>query len=96
MGAASLLPDPTVALSPMALPSGMLAIAVALASFIIVLLTFAGVALEVRDRRRGDLEAERMRGLANAAVEGLVVCDNETIATVNNNFAVLVGSTPNA
>jgi diguanylate cyclase len=93
MGAASLLPDPTVALSAMALPSGMLAIAVALASFIIVLLTFAGVALEVRDRRRSELEAERMRGLANAAVEGLVVCHNETIATVNNNFAVLVGST---
>ena len=38
MGAASLLPDPTVALSAMALPSGMLAIAVALASFILSLI----------------------------------------------------------
>ena len=33
----------------------------------------------------------RMRGLANAAVEGLVVCDGETIATANLSFASLTG-----
>jgi diguanylate cyclase len=92
MGAASIIPDPTIEISPSALPSGWLAIAVALASFIIVVLALAGVAIDMRDRRRGELEADRMRGLANAAVEGLLVCEGESIITVNDSFAVLVGS----
>ena len=92
MGAASIIPDPTIEVSPSALPSGWLAIAVALASFIIIVLALAGVAIEMRDRRRGELEADRMRGLANAAVEGLVVCEGESIITVNDSFAVLIGS----
>jgi diguanylate cyclase (GGDEF)-like protein/PAS domain S-box-containing protein len=92
MGAASLIPDPTIEFSPSALPSGWLAIAVALASFMIVILALAGAAMEMRDRRRGELEADRMRGLANAAVEGLLVCEGECITTVNNSFADLIGS----
>ena len=32
-----------------------------------------------------------MRGLADAAVEGLLVCDGETIATANRSFASLTG-----
>ena len=91
MGAVSIVPDPTIAFSPTALPSGWLAIAVALASFVIILLALAGVAIEMRDRRRGELEADRMRGLANAAVEGLLVCDGDTIVTVNDSFALLIG-----
>jgi diguanylate cyclase (GGDEF)-like protein/PAS domain S-box-containing protein len=91
MGAAAVVPDPTVPLSETALPSGLLAIAVALASFIIVVLALGGVAVEMRERRRQELEADRMRGLANAAVEGLLICDGETIATVNDNFVALVG-----
>ena len=92
MGAASIIPDPTVEFSPTALPSGWLAIAVALASFIIIVLTFAGVAIELRDRRRGELEIDRMRGLADAAVEGLLVCRGDSVVTVNSSFADLVGS----
>jgi diguanylate cyclase (GGDEF)-like protein len=91
MGAAAVVPDPTVRLSETALPSGLLAIAVALASFMIVVLALGGVALEVRERRRQELEADRMRGLANAAVEGLLIYDGETISTVNDNFVALVG-----
>jgi diguanylate cyclase (GGDEF)-like protein/PAS domain S-box-containing protein len=92
MGAASIIADPTVEISTTALPSGLLAIAVALASFIIIVLALAGVAIEMRDRRRGELEIDRMRGLANAAVEGLLVCRGDSIVTVNNSFAGLVGS----
>jgi diguanylate cyclase (GGDEF)-like protein len=92
MGAAAVVPDPTMQLSETALPSGLLAIAVALASFMIVVLALGGVALEVRERRRQELEADRMRGLANAAVEGLLICYGETIATVNDNFATLIGA----
>jgi PAS domain S-box-containing protein len=92
MGAAAIVPDPTIELSSAALPSAWLAIAVALASFVIIALALAGVALEMRDRRHAEIEADRMRGLANAAVEGLVVCEGDTIVTVNDNFAVLIGS----
>jgi diguanylate cyclase (GGDEF)-like protein/PAS domain S-box-containing protein len=92
MGAAAIVPDPRIEFSAAALPSAWLATAVAFASFVIIALALAGVALEMRDRRHAELEADRMRGLANAAVEGLVVCEGETIVTVNDNFAVLIGS----
>jgi diguanylate cyclase (GGDEF)-like protein/PAS domain S-box-containing protein len=92
MGAAAIIPDPTIEFSASALPSGWLAIAVALASFIIIVLALAGVAIEMRDRRRGELEVDRMRGLANAAVEGLLVCEGESVVTVNDSFAALIGS----
>jgi len=92
MGAVSIIPDPTVEFSPSAIPVGWLAIAVALASFAVILLALAGVTIEMRDRRRGELEADRMRGLANAAVEGLLVCEGEIIVTVNDSFAHLIGS----
>ena len=91
MAAAAIMPDPTIEISAASLPAGWLAIAVAFASLIIIVLALAGVAKELRDRRRDDLEAERMRGLANAAVEGLLVCDGQTIVTVNDSFAALVG-----
>ena len=83
--------DPTIEISAASLPAGWLAIAVASASLIIIVLALAGVGKELRDHRRDDLEAERMRGLANAAVEGLLVCDGQTIVTVNDSFAALVG-----
>jgi diguanylate cyclase len=89
MGAVTIIPDPTVEVSTTALPTSWLAIAVALASFTIIILAFAGLALDIRDRRRAELEADRMRGLANAAVEGLILCDGDVIATVNDSFATL-------
>jgi diguanylate cyclase (GGDEF)-like protein/PAS domain S-box-containing protein len=93
MGAVSIIPDSTIEVSKSALPTSWLAVAVALASFAIIVLAFAGLALDIRDRRRVELEADRMRGLANAAVEGLIVCDDDVIVTVNNSFAALAGAT---
>jgi diguanylate cyclase (GGDEF)-like protein/PAS domain S-box-containing protein len=92
MGAASIVPDPAIEFSATALPSGWLAIAVALTTFVIIVLALAGVAIEMRDRRRAELEFDRMRGLANAAVEGLLVCEGDAIVTVNDSFARLAGS----
>ena len=89
MGAVSIVPDLTSRVSGSALPASWLAIAVALASFTIIILALAGLALDIRDRRRSELETDRMRGLANAAVEGLIVCDGEVVTTVNNSFAAL-------
>src|SRR5581483_3671979 len=93
MAAVSVVPDPTIEVPSSALSPGWLAVAVALASSTIIILAFAGLALDIRDRRRTELEADRMRGLANAAVEGLIVCQDDVIVAVNNSFAILVGVT---
>jgi diguanylate cyclase (GGDEF)-like protein/PAS domain S-box-containing protein len=91
MGAVSIIPDPTIAVSESALPAAWLAMGVAIASFAIIGLALAGVVLDIRDRRRSELEVDRMRDLANASVEGLLVCDGEVIVSVNTSFAILAG-----
>src|SRR3982075_1797541 len=91
MGAVSIIPDPTIEVPQSALPAGWLAVGVALASFAIIGLALAGAVLDIRDRRRSELEVDRMRDLANASVEGLLVCDGETIVSVNTSFASLIG-----
>jgi diguanylate cyclase len=93
MAAVSIVPDPRIDVPNSALPASWLAVAVALASFMILILALAGVYKEMRDRRRHELEDERMRGLANAAIEGLVLCDGDQIVTVNDSFATLIGRT---
>src|SRR5712671_2636799 len=91
MGAVSIIPDPTIAVSESALPAAWLAVGVAIASFAIIGLALAGVVLDIRDHRRSELEVDRMRDLANASVEGLLVCDGEVIVSVNTSFAALTG-----
>jgi len=51
------------------------------------------VVLDIRDQRRSELEVDRMRDLADASVEGLLVCDGETIVSVNTSFSILTGFT---
>jgi diguanylate cyclase (GGDEF)-like protein len=89
MGAVSIAPDSSIEVSESALPTNLLAIVVALASFAIIFLALGGLLLDL-DRRRKKTESDHMRGLANAAVEGLIVCDGDVIVTVNNSFAALV------
>ncbi|MFY9294494.1 MAG: EAL domain-containing protein [Methylorubrum rhodinum] len=91
MGAVTIVPDPTLAISESALPARWLAVAVAMASLTILLLAYAVLALDVRDRRRAGLEGERLISLANAAVEGLVVCRGDMIVSANESFGRLVG-----
>src|SRR3981189_2399672 len=91
MGAVSIIPDPTIGVSQSALPAGWLAVGVAFASFAIIGLALACVDTDTRDHRRSELEVDRMRGLANASVEGLLVCDGEAIVSVNTSFAALTG-----
>src|SRR3954464_10928468 len=91
MGAVGIIPDPTITVSQSALPAGWLALGVALAGFVIIGLALAGAVLDIRDRRRSELEVDRMRDLANASVEGLLVCDGEAIVSVNTSFASLTG-----
>ena len=55
MGAASISPDPTIQVSASALPAAFLAVAVALASFVVVALALGGVTIEMRERRRAGI-----------------------------------------
>jgi diguanylate cyclase (GGDEF)-like protein/PAS domain S-box-containing protein len=88
MGAAAIVPDPRVNISEMVLEEEFLAFALALVSVAIVFAAFAALALDLRDRRRA-AESVQLRALANAAVEGLVVCERGTIVTANTSFQQL-------
>ncbi|MCV0350738.1 MAG: EAL domain-containing protein [Nitratireductor sp.] len=91
MGAVSIIPDPTITISPFSIPSMWLAMAVAFAAFMIFLMTAVALWVDIRDRSRAITEERRMRGLANAAMEGLLVCDDTTIITANQSLCTLSG-----
>jgi diguanylate cyclase (GGDEF)-like protein/PAS domain S-box-containing protein len=93
MGAVSIIPDPSITVSQTALPAGWLAIGVTIASLGILGLATAGVVIDIRDHRRSLLETDRMRDLADASVEGLLVCDGQTIVSANKSFSKLAGCT---
>lgn len=91
MGAVTIVPDPTVAISASAILARWLAIGIALASLTILALAGAALVLDIRDRRQLALARDRLNSLANAAVEGLVVCRGDVIVSANNSFGGLVG-----
>ncbi|MCJ2022807.1 EAL domain-containing protein [Methylobacterium sp. J-067] len=91
MGAITIVPDPSVAITDSALPSRWLGVGVALASVAILLMAGAALLLDLRERRQAILARERLNSLANAAVEGLLVCRGTTIVNGNDSFGALVG-----
>jgi diguanylate cyclase (GGDEF)-like protein/PAS domain S-box-containing protein len=91
MAAAVLVLDPSVAVSPNVIPDSWLVVMVTIACFIIFILTFAGFALDIRERRQAKREIDRLNSLANAAFEGLLVCEGGVITTANTSLAGLVG-----
>ncbi|RRH82768.1 bifunctional diguanylate cyclase/phosphodiesterase, partial [Mesorhizobium tamadayense] len=96
MGAAAIMPDPRIVVSATALPADWMAAGVALVSIVIILLAIIGVALDMRDLRRAG-EIARMQELVDAAVEGLIVCNETEIVAANRSFAELAcvdGSQP--
>jgi diguanylate cyclase (GGDEF)-like protein/PAS domain S-box-containing protein len=64
---------------------------VAIASLAILGMSAAAVIIDIRDHRRSELETVRMRDLADASVEGLLVCDGQTIVSANKSFSLLAG-----
>ncbi|KXF77009.1 diguanylate phosphodiesterase [Paramesorhizobium deserti] len=90
MGAISIMPDSSIKVPVTAIASGWLAVAIALASVVILISALAVAALDMRSRRTAT-EMDRMRKLVNAAVEGLVICDGDIIITANESFSVLSG-----
>ncbi|WP_213741594.1 EAL domain-containing protein [Bradyrhizobium sp. dw_411] len=93
MGAVSIIPYPSIEVSQSAIPAALLAIGVAVASVALIGLALAAVVLDIRDHRRSELETDRMRDLADASVEGLLVCDGDMIVLVNRSFSSLTGFT---
>ncbi len=94
MAAVAITPDSTVEPSALAVPSHWLAIGVAVGCLAILLLAGVALILDLRERRRMALEMERMRDLTDAAVEGLVLCDGETVVSVNRSFTRLLNARP--
>ncbi len=91
MAAMILLRDPGSAVAEGAIPAAWLAIGVGFGCVLVLLLSLAGVALDRRDMQRQGEEMQRMRHLADAAVEGLLVCQGDVIVTANSSFAAIIG-----
>src|ERR1700722_13884191 len=91
MGPMAVVPYPAIEVSKSALPAGWMAIGIAIASVAILGLALAGVVFDIREHRRAELETDRMRDLADASVEGLLVCDGEMIVSANRSFSLLTG-----
>ncbi len=90
MSAVTIIPDPSIMISKGAIPARWLAVAVALASVTILLLACSALALDIRERRHALMQRDRLHSLANAAVEGLLVCRGKIIVSANDSFASLV------
>ncbi len=91
MAAVSIRPDASVTIAPSAVPATWLAVAVAVAALVILLLSAVALWVDLRDLRRSDVERKHLLDLANAAIEGLVVCQAGTVVTANASFLTLSG-----
>lgn len=95
MAAVSIFPDSSIEISQYTIEPVSQAFAAAAASLVILVLSAAALWIDLRFRRH-KVEAERMHGLANAAVEGLIVCDGTRIVSANDSIAALTGISANA
>jgi len=91
MAAVTIALDPNIALPTTSISSAGLANVVAMASLIVLLPTAAVVILRLRDQVCLAQETKRMRQLADATVEGLLICRDGLIVTANTSFSRLVG-----
>ncbi|QUD87932.1 bifunctional diguanylate cyclase/phosphodiesterase [Phenylobacterium montanum] len=89
MGAASIAPDPSVLVARSAMPDAWVAVGVTAGALALLIVSLAALLYD-RQQRLG--ERRRLHELANAAVEGLVVCDEGVIVTANKSFETLIGA----
>ncbi|MCF4127774.1 putative bifunctional diguanylate cyclase/phosphodiesterase [Methylobacterium sp. SyP6R] len=74
---------------------GEFAASLGFASLTLLVLAFTGLTLDGRARRRRESQ-DLMNSLADAAVEGIAICEGRRIVTVNTSLAELIGRTPAA
>ncbi|MBF8670253.1 EAL domain-containing protein [Pseudomonas putida] len=82
------------AVSTYLIPSSWLVVLITIAYFIILLLTFTGIAIDICERRKAKRELDRLNSLGYAAFEGLLVCEDNIISIVNASLATLIGCDP--
>jgi diguanylate cyclase (GGDEF)-like protein/PAS domain S-box-containing protein len=91
MGAAQIVADPSMAMPASAISGPMLAIPVTAMTLLILALSFAITLFDRKLDRRAIEEEKRLRSFADAAVEGLVVFDGDSIVDANRSFHALAG-----
>ncbi|WP_267424466.1 EAL domain-containing protein [Methylobacterium sp. GC_Met_2] len=91
MTAMTLTFDPAILLPSQAVPPDVIAPIVAGVSLGLLILAVVGLRLTLNARAQARRDQERLRELANLAVEGLAVCDGEMIKTGNRSLERLVG-----
>ncbi|WP_149540807.1 EAL domain-containing protein [Siccirubricoccus phaeus] len=91
MAALIILPEPGGAPLAAAASADWLAAAVAAASGILLLLSLAAAALSRRAHRRERQAEQKLRSLADAAVEGLLLCEEGRITGSNRSLQGLLG-----
>ena len=89
MAAASVVPDPNVAVPAAAIDDRTLMVAVAAMALVILGIGFLMVLFDRKLTSNAIEEAQRLRTFADAAVEGLVVIDGERIVDANRSFLTL-------
>lgn len=91
MAAVTIVPDPAIAIPAATISDGWLALAIAAATLVILALCLAAIVFDIRDSRRSALEVTRLRELANASIEGLLISDGERIIHCNTSLVQLTG-----
>ena len=91
MAAASVYPDPNMAVPAEAIDSATLTVAVVAMAAIILSISFTMVLFDRRLARQALEETHRIRAFADAAIEGLVVADGGRVVDANRSFLRLSG-----
>jgi diguanylate cyclase len=88
MGAVTILPDPLVDVPPGAVPNDVMVFLIAAPAVLVIAI---GLAAYIADKSTHDEAQTRLRQLANAAIEGLIIVKANRIIDVNTSFEELSG-----
>ena len=91
MNAVTIAFDPTVAIPGGSMDATILSILTANAALLILGLSLAALRLWHLNRLRLEAESQRLRDLADIAVEGLVICDGDVIFGLNHSLERVLG-----
>ena len=91
MAAASIYPGPVLEMPAQLIGSGTLTTAVIAMASIILSISFIMVLFDRKLIRNSAEEARRIRAFADAAIEGLVVIDGDSVVDANRSFLQLAG-----
>ncbi len=91
MTAMTLVYDPEVRLPATAIAPSTIAPIIAATSIGLLVLAFVGLRMTLAARAQLRRDRERLRELASLALEGLAVCEDDTITTANRSLELLSG-----